>query len=157
MIGRGDADARIGRRERQSENRARPSSAKDSIIAGLRPTRSPIDPMTMAPMGRVRKPTPNVASDASRLVAAIVRRKERAADIDREKRVGHEIVEFERVADDDGGHMAGFERRDRARGVFDCDVGHVGTPAHPAFRPDDPQGNIFDAGAMRCRAARAFL
>ena len=45
-----------------------PIRLKDSIIAGLRPMRSAMRPMTRPPNGRVKKPTPNVASEASRLV-----------------------------------------------------------------------------------------
>jgi hypothetical protein len=39
----------------------------ESIIAGFRPTRSPILPITTPPTGRIRKPAPNVASDNNRL------------------------------------------------------------------------------------------
>jgi hypothetical protein len=49
-----------------------PISTSDSSIAGLRPTRSPKRPITSAPSGRVRKPTPKVASEANRLAAAEV-------------------------------------------------------------------------------------
>ena len=38
-----------------------------SSIAGLRPARSAKAPMTMPPIGRVRKPIPKIASDDSRL------------------------------------------------------------------------------------------
>jgi len=48
-----------------------PISMNDSIIAGLRPARSPKRPMTYAPSGRVRNPTPKVASEASRLVPGV--------------------------------------------------------------------------------------
>ena len=44
-----------------------PISEKDIIIAGLRPMRSPIGPMIIAPIGRVRNPAPKVASESSRL------------------------------------------------------------------------------------------
>ncbi len=45
----------------------RPIRANDTSIAGLRPNRSPIRPITHAPTGRMPKPTPKVARDASRL------------------------------------------------------------------------------------------
>ena len=48
-----------------------PISQNDNNMAGLRPTRSPSRPMTKAPSGRVRNPTPNVASEASRLVPGV--------------------------------------------------------------------------------------
>ena len=38
-----------------------PISAKDRIIAGFRPRRSAIRPITSPPSGRVTKPTPKVA------------------------------------------------------------------------------------------------
>jgi hypothetical protein len=47
-------------------------SEKDRIIAGLRPNRSPILPITKPPMGRVTKPTPNVPRDASKLAAGML-------------------------------------------------------------------------------------
>jgi len=49
-----------------------PMMVKDSIIAGLRPMRSPMRPMTMPPIGRVMNPTPKVASDSSRLAPGVV-------------------------------------------------------------------------------------
>ena len=64
---------------------AKPISENERIIAGLRPMRSPMRPMTMPPMGRVTKPTPKVPSDASRLAVGEVDGKECAADIDGEK------------------------------------------------------------------------
>ena len=45
-----------------------PIKPKEMSIAGLRPMRSPSRPNTHAPSGRVRKPAPKVASDASKLV-----------------------------------------------------------------------------------------
>lgn len=48
---------------------ANPMSENDTSIAGLRPMRSPMLPITMAPIGRVRKPAPKVASVASNAVA----------------------------------------------------------------------------------------
>ena len=45
---------------------AAPISVNEKTIAGLRPMRSPMPPITMAPIGRVRKPAPKVASVASR-------------------------------------------------------------------------------------------
>jgi hypothetical protein len=48
-----------------------PIKPKERSIAGFRPTRSPKRPITRAPSGRVKKPTPNVASDASRLVPGV--------------------------------------------------------------------------------------
>ena len=44
---------------------ATPISANENTIAGLRPILSPMPPITIAPIGRVRKPAPNVASVAS--------------------------------------------------------------------------------------------
>ncbi|MGY4319145.1 hypothetical protein ACVWW1_008472 [Bradyrhizobium sp. JR3.5] len=41
--------------------------AKLAVIAGRRPTRSEYEPSTMAPIGLVTKPAPNVASDSMRL------------------------------------------------------------------------------------------
>ena len=46
-----------------------PIRPKESSIAGFRPTRSAIRPITSAPSGRVRNPAPKVASVARRLVA----------------------------------------------------------------------------------------
>jgi len=43
---------------------------KDRTIAGFLPRRSAILPMIRPPSGRVRKPTPNVASDKSNLLEA---------------------------------------------------------------------------------------
>jgi len=43
-----------------------PISPNDSIIAGFLPMRSAMRPITMPPSGRVRKPTPKVASDFSK-------------------------------------------------------------------------------------------
>ncbi len=48
-----------------------PISMKEMSMAGLRPSRSPSLPSTNAPRGRVRNPTPKVASDASRLVPGV--------------------------------------------------------------------------------------
>jgi hypothetical protein len=45
-----------------------PSNVKVSSIAGLRPMRSPMRPIKNAPIGRIRKPTPNVAREAKRLI-----------------------------------------------------------------------------------------
>ncbi len=45
----------------------RPMRPNESSIAGLRPCRSPIRPSTTAPTGRIRKPAPKAASEASRL------------------------------------------------------------------------------------------
>jgi hypothetical protein len=47
---------------------AMPIIQKETIIAGLRPCRSPILPITRAPIGRVTNPAPKVASEANRLV-----------------------------------------------------------------------------------------
>jgi len=38
------------------------------VMAGLRPCRSAKQPITMPPSGLVTKPTPNVATEKSRLV-----------------------------------------------------------------------------------------
>ena len=46
---------------------ATPMRENERIIAGLRPNRSPIFPITKPPMGRVTKPAPNAPRDASRL------------------------------------------------------------------------------------------
>ncbi len=54
-----------------SPTTAMPMSQKDSSMAGLRPARSAYRPMTSAPSGRVRKPAPKVASEASRLVPGV--------------------------------------------------------------------------------------
>ena len=56
----------------------------------------------MAPIGRVTKPAPNVASDNIRLANCAVRGKKRVADLDREKAVGDEIIELEHIADGRG-------------------------------------------------------
>ena len=45
---------------------ATPINPKENSIAGLRPARSPNPPITSPPSGRVKKPTPNVASVSSR-------------------------------------------------------------------------------------------
>ena len=45
----------------------RPISEKENSIAGLRPQVSPRVPITMPPSGRVRNPTPKVASVSNRL------------------------------------------------------------------------------------------
>ncbi len=46
---------------------ATPMRANESSMAGRRPMRSPMAPMAKAPIGRVRKPAPNVPSEAIRL------------------------------------------------------------------------------------------
>jgi hypothetical protein len=45
---------------------ATPMSVNENTIAGLRRIRSPMPPITIAPIGRVRKPAPRVARVASR-------------------------------------------------------------------------------------------
>ncbi len=50
---------------RASPTIANPINVKEKIIAGLRPMRSPMPPITIAPIGRVRNPAPKVASVAS--------------------------------------------------------------------------------------------
>ena len=42
-----------------------------SSSAGLRPARSAYAPIQIPPSGRVRKPTPNVATESSRLANAL--------------------------------------------------------------------------------------
>src|SRR5262249_18633003 len=51
---------------------ATPIKPSDNTIAGLRPARSPNLPITNAPSGLVRNPTPKVASDDSRLRPGVV-------------------------------------------------------------------------------------
>ena len=55
---------------------ARPSvptviRAMVKIIAGLRPARSANAPISKPPSGRVTKPTPNTATDSSRLMKGV--------------------------------------------------------------------------------------
>ena len=83
---------------------ATPISANDNSIAGLRPSRSPMRPITMAqrPREEARAEGRQRRQQAG---AARVGRKKSATDLRREKRIGHEVVELHRVADAHGGHL----------------------------------------------------
>jgi hypothetical protein len=57
---------------RASPIMAAPISGNVRIIAGLRPARSPIRPITQLPTGRGTNPTPNVPKAASKLADGVL-------------------------------------------------------------------------------------
>ena len=107
---------------------AMPISEKERNIAGLRPTRSPQRPIKNGAERPREKPDAEDEQRQQEPRVAVLMRKEGVADLDGEEAVGEEVVEFERVAGDDGRDLPDRQGPRRAVRTIERRVDHPPQP-----------------------------